>query len=122
MILKYYEGTNPADKTGDINYIDLSKVAQVEICQTEFGELDKKITKYTFVLDGIDSSGISRIFAGNCNRLHYYFDYRYEVETLIDDMLHCHLTNKVSIYDIDENIIKLHLNCTGRNCMSKEWH
>lgn len=120
MILKYYDGMDVADKTGDINYIDLSKVAQVEICQTEFGEVDKKVTKYTFILKGIDGSKIMRMFAGNCSCIQYYFDYRYEVETLIDDMLHCHLTNKVSIYDIDENIKKLHLNCTGRNCTSKE--
>lgn len=122
MILKYYEGMDVADKTENIHYIDLSKVAQVEIVQTEFGELDEKVTKYTFVLEGIDSSGISRIFAGNGSCLHYYFDSRYEVEKLIDDMLYCHLSNKWSIYDIDENIIKLYLHCTGRNCKSKGWH
>lgn len=122
MILKYYAGMNVEDKTGNIYYIDLSKVAQVKICQTVFGESDKKVTKYTFVLDGIDGSEIMHMFAGNCSCIQYYFDYRYEVETLIDDMLHCHLTNKVSIYDIDENIKKLYLNCTGRNCISREWH
>jgi hypothetical protein len=122
MILKYYAGMNVEDKTGNIYYIDLSKVARVEIFQTKFGEFEKEVTKYTFELNGIDGSKISHTFAGNCHCLHYYFDYRYEVETLIDDMLHCHLTNKVSIYDIDENIKKLYLNCTGRNCTSKEWH
>lgn len=122
MILKYYDGMNVEDKTGNIYYIDLSKVAQVRIVQTTFGELDNKITKYTFVLDGIDSSEISHIFAGNCHCLHYYFDYRYEVEKLVDDMLYCHLSNKWSIYDLDENIIKLYLHCKGRNCISKGWH
>lgn len=122
MILKYYDGINVDDKTGNINYIDLSKVAQVEIVQVKFGELDEKVTKYTFVLEGIDSSGISRIFAGNGGCLHYYFDYRYEVETLVDDMFYCHLSNKFSIYDIDENIKRLYLKCKGRNCISKGWH
>lgn len=122
MILKYYAGIDVADKTGNIYYIDLSKVAQVKILQTTFGELEKKVTKYTFSFDGIDGSEIWYMFAGNCSCVHYYFDHRYEVETLIDDMLLCHLTNKAYIYDIDENIKKLRLNCTGRNCISKEWH
>lgn len=120
MILKYYEGTNPADKTGDINYVDLNKVAQVKIVQTKIGDLDK----YTFVLDGseIYASEISRIFAANSSCMYYFFDNRYEVEKLVDDMLLCHLTNKAYIYDIDENIIKLNLNCSGRGYNSKGWH
>lgn len=116
MILKYYEGLNVADKTRYINYIDLSKVAQVRVVHTRIGDLDK----YTFSLDGIDSSGLSHIFAANGSCVHYYFDSREEVERLIDDILYCHLTNKAYIYDIDENIRKLHLNCSGRNCISNK--
>lgn len=113
MILKYYDGIDVTDKTRDINYIDLSKVTQVRITKTKIGDLDK----YTFSLDGIDSSGLSHIFAANGSCVHYYFDNRDEVERLIDDILYCHLTNKAHIYDIDENIRKLHLNCSGRTIL-----
>lgn len=115
MILKYYEGTNPADKTKEIFYIDLNKVAKVSIVQTQIGDL----TKYTFMLEGNE---ISRIFAGNGSCVYYYFDSRDEVEKLIDDIFRCRLTNKVSIYDIDENIRNLYLNCSGRGYVSKGWH
>ena len=114
MILKYYEGLDVADKTRNIHYIDLSKVSQVKILQTKFGEFEKEVTKYTFELNGIDGSKISHRFAGNCSCLHYYFDSRDEVEKLIDDILRCHLTNRAHIYDIDENIKKLGLSCKGR--------
>lgn len=102
MFLKYYEGINIADKTKRIFYVDLSKVSRVEIIQTKIENLDK----YTFVLDGNE---ISRIFAARGGCLYYLFDSREEVEKLIDDILYCHLTNKARIYDLDENIRKLHL-------------
>lgn len=115
MILKYYEGLDVADKTREVTYIDLSKVTQIRIIKTKIGDSDK----YTFMLEGseIYSSEISRIFSANSCCMYYFFDSRDEVERLIDDILYCHLTNKAYIYDIDENIRKLHLNCSGRTIL-----